>query len=197
MKNTKKLTAIIIVSVVILGAAVFAVVRSKDSDAKANPNPVGTTVQPSQAIGTTSLADKDKTQEQLLYLIEEEKLAHDVYSVMFQKYGAKVFGNILESESTHQGKVLTLLEARGIADPRSSEIGVFKNSGLKSLYDTLITQGNQNATGAYKAGVAIEEKDIADISNQLATATDNDVITTLEVLRSGSENHLRAFNRQL
>jgi hypothetical protein len=43
----------------------------------------------------------------------------------------------------------------------------------------------------------IEEKDIADISTQLATATDQDVIDVLERLRSGSENHLRAFNRQL
>ncbi len=137
------------------------------------------------------------TEDQLLYLIEEEKLAHDVYSVMYQKYGAKVFGNILESESTHQGRVLTLLRDRNIADPRSSDVGVFKNQELQKLYNTLIDQGNKNATEAYRAGVAIEEKDIADISTQLSTATDQDVIDALESLRSGSENHLRAFNRQL
>ena len=41
------------------------------------------------------------------------------------------------------------------------------------------------------------KKNIADISAQLATATDDDVITALVSLRDGSENHLRAFNRQL
>ncbi len=143
-----------------------------------------------------TLAGKS-TEEQLLYLIEEEKLAHDVYTVMYQKYGANVFGNILQSESTHQGKVLTLLQARDIADPRSSEVGVFKNQGLQTLYKQLIEQGNKNATEAYKVGVIIEEKDIADISTQLSTAKDDDVIVALEALRSGSENHLRAFNRQL
>ncbi len=140
---------------------------------------------------------QDTTESLLLYLIEEEKLAHDVYTKMYELYGAKVFGNILASEQTHQSRVLTLLEARNIADPRSSEIGVFRNQELQTLYDQLIAQGRQSALEAYKVGVAIEEKDIADINTQLATATDSDVVTTLEDLRRGSENHLRAFNRQL
>lgn len=156
-----------------------------------------TTVSQVKSTESPSLASTDTTQQQLLYLIEEEKLAHDVYTVMYQKYGANVFGNILKSETTHQAKVLTLLQARNIVDPRSSEIGVFTNKELQELYDSLIEQGNTSATEAYKVGVAIEEKDIADISAQLATATDDDVITTLEALRSASENHLRAFNRQL
>ncbi|MGB3023957.1 MAG: DUF2202 domain-containing protein [Candidatus Saccharimonadales bacterium] len=142
-------------------------------------------------------ATKDATESLLLYLIEEEKLAHDVYTKMYELYGAKVFGNILASEQTHQSRVLTLLEARNIADPRSSELGIFRNQELQTLYDQLIVQGRQSALEAYKVGVAIEEKDIADINTQLATATDTDVVRTLEDLRRGSENHLRAFNRQL
>ncbi len=144
------------------------------------------------------ISDRNQsTEAQLLYLIEEEKLAHDVYTVMYQKYGAKVFGNILQSEITHQGKVLALLQARSIPDPRSSEVGVFTNQELQALYNQLIKQGNINEMEAYEAGVVIEEKDIADISAQLATTTDQDVIDALEILRKGSESHLRAFNRQL
>jgi hypothetical protein len=139
----------------------------------------------------------NNTEELLLYLIEEEKLAHDVYTVMYEKYGSKVFGNILQSESTHQDRVLSLLVASDIADPRSDEIGVFVNSDLQKSYDELIAQGDKNVTEAYRVGVLIEETDIADISNQLETATDQDVVDTLEDLRRGSENHLRAFNRQL
>ena len=141
-------------------------------------------------------APATSTESSLLYLIEEEKLAHDVYMKMYEKYGANVFGNILQSEATHQDNVLGLMQARSIADPRSTEIGVFKNSELQKLYDQLIAQGNQNVNEAYKVGVVIEEKDIADINTQLSTASDSDIITTLESLRRGSENHLRAFNRQ-
>ncbi len=143
------------------------------------------------------LASEDLTEKQLLYLIEEEKLAHDVYTVFYDKYGARVFGNILKSESTHQDRVLTLLDARNIADPRSSEIGVFTNSDLQKFYDDLIAQGMQSETEAFRAGVIIEETDIADLTEQLSTTTEEDVVDASEDLRKGSENHLRALNRQL
>jgi hypothetical protein len=146
---------------------------------------------------TEGLASQELTEQQLLYLIEEEKLAHDVYTIFYEKYGARVFGNILESESTHQERVLTLLNARNIQDPRSSEIGVFTNSDLQNFYNDLIAQGMQSETEAFKAGVIIEETDIADLTEQLSTTTDEDVVLALEDLRRGSENHLRAFNKQL
>lgn len=166
---------------------------SDDSVVLRSSDDLGTTLGKIDTGSVTSAA----TQSQLLYLIEEEKLAHDVYTKMYELYGANVFGNILKSEATHQSEVLVLLTARSIADPRSSELGVFKNADLQALYDKLILQGTQGVTEAYKVGVAIEELDIKDISNQLETAADTDVITTLEKLRRGSENHLRAFNRQL
>ncbi|QQS18085.1 DUF2202 domain-containing protein [Candidatus Saccharibacteria bacterium] len=152
---------------------------------------------PENTSSSASLANKSSQNELLAYLIEEEKLAHDVYSVMHDEYGANVFGNILNSEQTHQGEVLTLLTARSLPDPRSTELGKFNNTELQALYDQLIAQGRQSASEAYKVGVAIEEKDIADITKQLATATESDIVLALEKLRSGSENHLRAFNRQL
>jgi hypothetical protein len=197
--NPKILAITFLVALTLLGVGGYVVLNgNSDKDntplAASNTNTSQTTNAETKTDTTLAV---QSTENQLLYLIEEEKLAHDVYTVMYQKYGANVFGNILKSESTHQGRVLTLLQARNIADPRSSEIGVFNNQDLQTLYNQLIDQGNENATEAYKVGVIIEENDIADISTQLATATDQDVIDVLEVLRSGSENHLRAFNKQL
>ena len=145
----------------------------------------------------TGPATLDQTTELLVFLIEEEKLAHDVYTVLYEEYGSKVFGNILESEATHQDQVLGLLDQYDVEDPRSSELGVFNDPDLQALYDQLIEKGMTSSQDAFEVGVMIEEKDIADITFQLAGASDPDVIEVLEKLRSGSENHLRAFNRQL
>jgi len=145
----------------------------------------------------TGPATPDQTTELLVFLIEEEKLAHDVYTVLYEEYGSKVFGNILESEATHQDQVLSLLDQYDVEDPRSSDIGVFNDPDLQALYDQLIEKGMTSSQDAFEVGVMIEEKDIADITFQLAGASDPDVIEVLEKLRSGSENHLRAFNRQL
>lgn len=142
-------------------------------------------------------ASKTSTEKQLIYMIEEEKLAHDVYSKLYEMYGSRVFGNILQSEATHQSRVLVLLEERNIDDPRRNEPGVFNNAELQDLYNQMIKKGQQSLQDAYEVGVAIEERDIADITKQLETAAEVDVIQVLEGLRRGSENHLRAFSRQL
>lgn len=152
-------------------------------------------VPPESVLQSTS----DETKSQLLYLIEEEKLAHDVYQKMYDLYGARIFSNITKSEAGHQSRVLALLEARDIPDPRSSQAGVFADQSLQKLYAELIAQGSQSLEEAYKVGVAIEEMDIADIKQDLKTLdpSQTDIETVLEALLQGSENHLRAFNRQV
>lgn len=152
---------------------------------------------PKAPVVDEGIATADATAEQLVYLIEEEKLAHDVYQAMFDLWGARVFGNILKSEQTHQSQVLTVMAARGIADPRQAAAGKFNNAELQALYNQLIAKGSLSAKDAYQVGVAIEELDIDDITKMLATAKDADVIAMMENLRKGSENHLRAFNKQL
>lgn len=143
------------------------------------------------------IATIDATTAQLVYLIEEEKLAHDVYQAMLDLWGSKVFGNILQSEESHQSQVLNVMGTREIKDPRSSKLGVFVNSDLQNLYNQLIAKGSKSTVDAYEVGVAIEELDIDDLTKMLATAKDADVIAVMENLRKGSENHLRAFNNQL
>lgn len=147
---------------------------------------------------TAEASNKPETSTDLAFLIEEEKLAHDVYQTMYEKWGARVFGNIVNSEATHEGMVLAVMQSRALNDPRKAAIGEFTNPDLQKLYNDLVAQGSKSAVEAYKVGVAIEEKDIADIDTILARldAKDTDVKNVLEDLRQGSENHLRAFTRQ-
>lgn len=201
MKNhISKFGVVIAMGVVLVAGIAYPMTRRETPSATNNTKTTTAADSPQvpETTDQTAVAANTTAQNELLnYLIEEEKLAHDVYTVMYDTYGAKVFGNILQSEQTHQGEVLKLLQARNLPDPRASELGKFNNTELQALYDQLIAQGKNSAEDAYKVGVAIEEKDIADITKQLATATDSDIVAALEKLRTGSENHLRAFNRQL
>jgi hypothetical protein len=150
-------------------------------------------------LDTTQASNDQETTQNLLYLIEEEKLAHDVYQVLYEKWGLRTFNNIKNSESTHQQMVLAVMESRGIVDPRKSEIGKFTNPELQTLYDSLIAKGSQSQTEAYKVGVAIEELDINDLKRMIDNLDpkDTDISGVFESLLNGSENHLRAFNRKL
>lgn len=135
--------------------------------------------------------------ESLLYMREEEKLARDVYDAFYDRYGLRVFSNIAASEQAHMDAVLTLLNRYGLADPAAAAPGVFNNDDLQTLYDDLIDQGNQSLTAALQAAVLIEETDIADLQDGLALTSHADLRAVYTNLLRASQNHLRAFSRQL
>lgn len=135
----------------------------------------------------------------LLLMREEEKLAHDVYLTLYSKYGIKVFTNISRSEQTHTDAIKLLLDKYALADPVQSDVvGVFTNQDLQNLYNQLIETGNVSDVEALKVGAAIEEIDILDLLEQLNIVVDNqDLAYVYNNLNDGSENHLRAFVKNL
>ena len=80
----------------------------------------------------------------LLYMREEEKLAHDVYVTFYNQWGQPVFQNISQSEQTHTEAVKALLDRYGLADPASSTVGIFTNPHLQELYNDLVSRGSQS-----------------------------------------------------
>lgn len=133
----------------------------------------------------------------LQYLIEEEKLAHDVYQQFAQIWDVGIFENIRDSEAQHQQELLLVLKAKGIPDPRTHEPGTFKDQRVQQLYNQFTRQGASSLVEAYRAGAAIEEQDIADLNNYLKSTTDPMVVSVLQRLLAGSENHLQAFQTHL
>ncbi len=162
-----------------------------------NGGPSGTPCEACQSTtpATTPLSATEK--ESLLYMREEEKLARDVYTAFYARYGLRVFSNIAASEQAHMDAVLTLLNRYGLADPAAAAPGVFNNDDLQALYDDLIDQGNASLTAALQAAVLIEETDIADLQDGLALTSHADLRAVYNNLLRASQNHLRAFSRQL
>jgi hypothetical protein len=134
-------------------------------------------------------------ESRLPYLIEEEKLAHDVYTVLDEMWDVRVFSNIAASETTHEGAVAELLPAYDLADPRTDEPGVFTDASLQAMYDDLIALGSRSPADAIQVGITIEKTDIADLSATIPGAPD-DIAALLKRLLTASENHLAAFERQ-
>ena len=131
----------------------------------------------------------------LVFMREEEKLARDVYIYLFAQWGQKVFDNISESEQSHTDAVLALLDRYDIPDPVGSNAeGVFEDSYLQGLYDSLIASGSASLLDGLYAGAEIEELDIIDIQRLADEVVGNeDIVIVYENLIKGSRNHLRAF----
>ncbi len=129
---------------------------------------------------------------------EEEKLAHDVYMAMYEMWGLPLYQNIARSEQSHMDAVLYLMDSFGIDDPAANAgSGEFVNTDLQGLYNDLIAWGSQSLADALKVGAAIEEIDILDLQNNLASMNNAAIDQVYNNLLTGSENHLRAFTATL
>jgi hypothetical protein len=135
--------------------------------------------------------------DDLKFLREEEKLARDVYLFSFNKYQVSIFDNISQSEQKHMNSVLNLMNKYGIQDSASSEIGVFNNPDLQSLYTSLTTQSTISLVEALKVGATIEDLDINDIDVFIGNTTKSDLLNVYDNLTCGSKNHIRSYTSQL
>lgn len=134
----------------------------------------------------------------LAYMREEEKLAHDIYLVLFNDTGFQAFQNIANSEQSHTEAVKNLLDRYGLDDPAAGKAaGQFTDQALQSLYDQLALRGSQSLSEALKVGAAIEEIDILDLKTRLAQTTQADILLVYQYLDQGSRNHLRSFTSRL
>lgn len=150
-------------------------------------------VQPAAAqTADGNLTDEDIAS--LLYMREEEKLAHDVYVTLYDLWGAQIFNNIASSEQNHTEMVLALLNQYGLADPAvGNGVGVFTNPDLQALYDDLVSQGSQSYEAALLVGGLIEEVDIADLRAELENSNVAAIQQVYQSLLSASGNHLNGF----
>lgn len=135
----------------------------------------------------------------LLFMYQEEKVARDVYITLRSKYPTEqTFSNIMFSEQRHMDAVekLCIKYNVDISKVNEGEVGTFVLAELQELYNSLIKQGSVSLVEALKVGVAIEEKDITDLTEAMA-GMPSDVVTVFTNLRDGSYNHLSAFQHAL
>jgi hypothetical protein len=140
----------------------------------------------------TTLTTSQKAQ--LKFLVEEEKMARDVYTYLSTKVTTRKFSNIARSEQTHMNYMTTLLAKYKVWNPTTNrKAGVFFNKEIQALYNSFIVEGAVGLVEAYGVGVKVEEHDIATIEKMLLDNMPVDMKAVLELLLAASYNHLEAF----
>jgi len=132
-------------------------------------------------------------------MIEEEKLAGDVYEAFYDLYGLNIFANIAASEDQHFNALINLAESIGLDVDEFvyEDGGTFIDADLQDMYDELIAQGTESVRAALEVGMAIEKKDMVDIANAAEAVEGTALASIYENLLAGSANHLEAFQDAL
>ncbi|MCF8274634.1 MAG: DUF2202 domain-containing protein [Flavobacteriaceae bacterium] len=131
------------------------------------------------------------------YMLEEEKVARDVYEFLDNKWDLMVFNNIKQSEQNHMDMIENLLNANKVSYKLSAEQGVFYNEQLQKMYHDLIAKGSKSKQDALEVGKTIEVTDIDDLEKAIKNTSNSEISATYSRLAFASNNHLHAFNKNL
>lgn len=198
---TNRAVALTASALLVLGASCTndaASVESTTVGPTPSTEPVETTSTPTP---TPTSIDSALTEEEiagLMWMREEEQLAHDVYVVLGDAWDLRIFDNISSAETAHIEAVSGLLDLYGLDDPAAgNDTGTFTDPALQRLYDQLVEDGSRSPEAALEVGALIEELDIADLAARSAATDAPEISAVYANLERGSRNHLRAFVSQL
>lgn len=137
--------------------------------------------------------------QSLIHMREEEKLARDVYTKLYEKWGLITFERIARGEQRHMDMVKYLLLKYDLQDPiKSDAIGSFTDPEMKKLYKELVSKGEKSLLSALMVGATIEDLDIYDLEKTIKETKHGDIKDVYSMLlMRGSENHMRAFYNQI
>ena len=135
----------------------------------------------------------------LRFMIEEEKLAGDLYEVFYDQTGLTVFDKIANSEDLHMNALVKQAESYGIdvSDLLALPAGEYSDPSLQDLYSALLTAGSLSAEDALNVGVAIEQADMMDLAEAINLVAGTKLVGVYSHLMDGSASHLAAFDASL
>jgi hypothetical protein len=154
----------------------------------------------SLSMSSCSQAQAISTEEadELQFMIQEEKMARDLYRQFYAQTGIQAFQNIAEAEQRHMDKIAGLLKQSALANPvENMAEGVFENEEIKKLYQELLNRAAASTIDALKTAAFVEEKDIEDLRAVIESSNQSKHISVLQHLEEASKRHLQAFARQL
>ncbi len=148
---------------------------------------------------TTANLSEEETKGMLL-MLEEEKLARDVYLTLGEKWNSTIFSHISNSEQRHFDKMNALAKQYELQIPASvsnDEHGKFQNEKLQQAYDEMVEIGSVSLENALRIGANIEELDIQDLEEAIAVTEQEDILKVYSQLKQASEKHLQSFYKNL
>lgn len=137
------------------------------------------------SIGASSVKDQKTftVEEMLTYSMEDELVAKLEYEKIIEELnGGRPFTNIIEAEKAHISYLEPLLEKYKVEYPKVSE------------EEAIIPE---NLLEAYEIGVKAEIANIGMYERFLEEDLPEDVREVFIRLKNASENHLKAFERQV
>ncbi|MDH3650920.1 MAG: DUF2202 domain-containing protein [Saprospiraceae bacterium] len=135
-------------------------------------------------------------QESVKHMVEEERLAFEIYQFASSKWDQPIFQTICTDEKFHLYKIKAL--AKKYAVESGEEVpGTYDNQGLQDMFTRYQSKAVVSEKDALLAVADFEERDIVDLQKYFKTTDNADLIVAYEYLLEGAKKHLRMIYQQL
>jgi len=134
--------------------------------------------------------------DELNFIYDEERLAHDIYSELSDRWELSIFESIAESEKRHFEYLLMIYEKYDLPVPRNFN-GFYNYPELNAMYDLFFEGGAMTLEGSLTLAANFEEYNIADLKIYIHHTQNVDLILVYNSLLEGSKNNLRVIYRNL
>lgn len=135
-------------------------------------------------------------QKSVEHMIEEERLAVELYQLLSENWDQPIFARILEEEKIHLVRVRRLGKKYQVEES-TMEYGMFLDQTLQNLFNGFRIRANASEKEALLAAAEFEERDIVDLQKYFKTTNNADLIITYEFLLEGAKDHLRIIYKVL
>jgi hypothetical protein len=136
----------------------------------------------------------------IMYLVEQEKLAHDFYRSLDTIWVTDIFNRVANEEFEHVGKLSAVAAELMISVPNHFNeypTGQFTDSKLRHLYAELMIAANFSLEDAYRTCANLEERKMYDLKMALKEPNFELENLTYKALLIGSEDNFKVFIRAL
>lgn len=132
--------------------------------------------------------------EGIKLIIEENKLARDLYIEFYEMWEYDTFNKVSISDALYMDKTKVALERFKINDPvENDDKGVYESLYITKLYRDLLKKGKSDPFEAMRIGTTLEEMHIKDLNDLLENTSNDDLIELYTELKLGAISHIRAF----
>lgn len=140
----------------------------------------------------TPLALSAPAQAALLFQIDEERMARELYTAFGAMWGLQPFAHIPLAESRHETVLRQLATRAGLALP-TAVAGRFDDQEVQKRYTSLLALGLESVDSALRVGAYVEEVDISDLKALIVTTDSTGLKDSAMALQTASGHHLNAF----
>jgi len=135
----------------------------------------------------------------MLYLVENEKLLCDFFTVMYEKHNLPLFNQLALNEQKHLTMLSVKIDRYDLENPADQKPeGQYVNPELQGYYDQLVEHGNSGVYTALIGAIQKIEKDVVDIPVIISGFEGNDdVVQVISGILFESQDNLATLRAEL